>query len=309
MTPHKYRNGVSTRILVAKETFAPKRAKLPVLVFNLDGVFGYFDESKGYICREKHLQMLQSLSNNFKIVGFSNEPKGIIKRFGQNLSDLKTPFTFDSLYQLQRKPTQNQNRVNLTQIILDYSGDDEEDLDVFASSQIVIATVDKAQINEKFETMDLREVFDFDKEYMKGAKAPLILRTQHARTRLPSNLVFEMLFQILTCLLVSSKLSNLETASFFTYNDRTKGLSIPTSDKGIVSSLIPDKMKLIEKTIQASKSLRFVMAEPPHGLNLHKGFKQLTEVFRGASRPDWLEFNYRIFKPLLPIRMRLQKLT
>ena len=114
---------------------------------------------------------------------------------------------------------------------------------------MVIATVDKALITEKFETMDLREVFDFDKEYLKGAKAPLIIRTQHARTRLPSNLIFETLFQILTCLLVSSKMNNLETTSFFTYNDRTKGLSIPTSDKGIVSSLIPDKMKLIEKTI------------------------------------------------------------
>ena len=51
------------------------------------------------------------------------------------------------------------------------------------------------------------------------------------------------------------------------------------------------------------------MTEAPHGLNMHKGFKQLTEVYRGASKPDWIEFNYRVFKPLLPIRMRLQKIT
>ena len=51
------------------------------------------------------------------------------------------------------------------------------------------------------------------------------------------------------------------------------------------------------------------MTEPQYGLNLHKGFKQMTEVFKGVTKPDWLEFNYRIFKPLLPIRMRLQKIT
>lgn len=159
--------------------------------------------------------------------------------------------------------------------------------------------------------MDLREVFDYDKEYLKGSKAPLIIRVPHARCRPMSSLTFETLFQLLTCLLVTSKLSNLETTSFFTYNDRTKALSIPipTSDKGIVSQLLPDKMKLMEKTIVASKSLRFMMSEAPHGMNLHKGFKLLTEVYRGNNKPDWIEFNYRIFKPLLPIRMRLQKIT
>ena len=203
---------------------------------------------------------------------------------------------------------QNQNRVNLTQIILDFSGDDEEDLDLFVSSQLVLVTVDKMKLKEKFENMDLREVFDYDKEYLKGAKAPLIVRVPHARCRPQSSLTFETLFQLLTCLLVSSKLSNLETTSLFTYNDRTKGLSIPTSDKGIVSQLLPEKMKLVEKIVLSSKSIRFVMSEPAHGMNLHKGFKQLTEVYRGNNKPDWLDFNYRIFKPLLPIRMRLQKI-
>ena len=51
------------------------------------------------------------------------------------------------------------------------------------------------------------------------------------------------------------------------------------------------------------------MAEPQYGLNLHKGFKMLTEVYKGPQKPDWLDFNYRIFKPLLPLRMRLQKIT
>ena len=58
-----------------------------------------------------------------------------------------------------------------------------------------------------------------------------------------------MLFQLLTCLLVCSKMSNLETTSFFTYNDRTKGLNIPTSDKAIVATMMPEKLKFVEKSI------------------------------------------------------------
>ena len=42
--------------------------------------------------------MLQSLSHNYKIVGFSSESKGIITRFGRYLSDYKTPFAFDAVY-------------------------------------------------------------------------------------------------------------------------------------------------------------------------------------------------------------------
>ena len=78
MTPYKYKNGISNRLLVAKETFSAKRAKLPVMMLNIDGVLGHFDEQKNYISRERSLQMLQSLSHNYKIVGFSHESKGII---------------------------------------------------------------------------------------------------------------------------------------------------------------------------------------------------------------------------------------
>ncbi len=75
------------------------------------------------------------------------------------------------------------NRVNLTHVILDFSGDDEEDLDLFVSSNIVLVTIDKLALGEKFESQDLRETFDFDKEYLKGPKAPLIFRLPHARLR------------------------------------------------------------------------------------------------------------------------------
>ena len=55
MTRHKYGDSISNRLFVAKETFNPKRLKLPVLVLNIDGVLGYFDEAKTYIFREKSL--------------------------------------------------------------------------------------------------------------------------------------------------------------------------------------------------------------------------------------------------------------
>ena len=82
--------------------------------------------------------------------------------------------------------------------------------------------------------MDLREVIDFDKEYLSGAKAPLIIRTPHARCRPNNSTIFETLFQVLTSLLISSKLTNMETSSFFTYNDKTKGMSIPSDDKPLL---------------------------------------------------------------------------
>jgi hypothetical protein len=37
-------------------------------------------------------------------------------------------------------------------------------------------------------------LFDFDHEYMTGAKAPLILRVPHARLRLRESLVFDAVF-------------------------------------------------------------------------------------------------------------------
>ena len=54
------------------------------------------------------------------------------------------PFCFDAVYQIQRKPNPNlQNRVNMSQIILDFSPQDEEDRDLFTASTIVLVTVDK----------------------------------------------------------------------------------------------------------------------------------------------------------------------
>ena len=49
MTARKYREGLSTRLMVAKETLTSRqRQKLPILIINLNGVTGYLDESRIY---------------------------------------------------------------------------------------------------------------------------------------------------------------------------------------------------------------------------------------------------------------------
>jgi hypothetical protein len=55
MTGHKYKNGLSKRILVAKETLSKPRLSLPVLILDLDGVLGYFDLAKTYLLRQSEL--------------------------------------------------------------------------------------------------------------------------------------------------------------------------------------------------------------------------------------------------------------
>jgi hypothetical protein len=45
MTAYKYKQGVSTRLMVARETLKSiQRQKLPLLILNLDGIIGFFDE-------------------------------------------------------------------------------------------------------------------------------------------------------------------------------------------------------------------------------------------------------------------------
>ena len=104
MTGRRYRDGVSTRLLVAKETFGAKRVKLPVLLLNLDGGLGYWDEAKTYVFKERGLGQLISLSHNFRIVGYSAEPKSLIKRLGHTMAEYSRPFCFDAMYQIARKP-------------------------------------------------------------------------------------------------------------------------------------------------------------------------------------------------------------
>ena len=104
------------------------------------------------------------------------------------------PFIFDCLYQIAKRPNVSQQFTNFSQIILDFSPEEEEDLNSFISASMCILTVEKLTINQTFDTMDLREIFDFDKEYLEGPKAPLIIRVPHARLRNNQCLAFEAAF-------------------------------------------------------------------------------------------------------------------
>jgi len=145
---------------------------------------------------------------------------------------------------------------------------------------------------------------------MTGAKSPVILRVTHARLRLRESLVFDGVFQTLTAILIASKMQAYETASFFSYNEKSARLVLPTRDKYTFMFMLPEKLKNIEKAIQVNKTVKFVMSDQENRVHLHKGFKMLTEsIIIRDDKLDWLEVNYKIFKPLIPIRQRLEKIT
>ena len=68
---------------MAKE-FAEKflsRQHLPVLLINLDGIFGMWDYNREmYIIRNKALESLAILSQDFILIGISNQRKSSIKK-------------------------------------------------------------------------------------------------------------------------------------------------------------------------------------------------------------------------------------
>jgi hypothetical protein len=74
--------------------------------------------------------------------------------------------------------------------------------------------------------------------------------------------------------------------------------------------MLPHKLKNIEKAIQINKTNKFVASEIEHGLHFHKGFKMLTEALCiREEKLEWLEVNYKVYKPLIPIKHRLEKIT
>jgi hypothetical protein len=141
MTCRRYREGASTRLLVAKDTFLPKRLKLPVLVISLDGALGYFDEYKNYHLREKSISYLQSLSHSFRLVAISMEPKSVIRRLCTNLSEMQRSIYFDAVYKIARRS--NSYRLNITHCLLDFQDENEESLDVFTQANIVLVLADR----------------------------------------------------------------------------------------------------------------------------------------------------------------------
>jgi hypothetical protein len=79
-TPKAFRSGPhnfvwSQRLFMSKECATSEdRRMLPVLVLNLDGVIGYWDDSKKsyYLLRPKIIESLIQLSYDFRLVVISS---------------------------------------------------------------------------------------------------------------------------------------------------------------------------------------------------------------------------------------------
>lgn len=62
-------------------------------------------------------------------------------------------------------------------------------------------------------------------------------------------------------------MQNYETASFFSYNEKTAKMVLPTRDKYIFMQMLPQQLKNIEKAILTNKSNKFVHGEIEHGFH------------------------------------------
>ena len=73
----------SERVVIAKD-FVEKffqRRHLPILIINLDGVFGIWDYQKEiFVIRIRALESLAILSQDFTLIGISNQKKSSIKK-------------------------------------------------------------------------------------------------------------------------------------------------------------------------------------------------------------------------------------
>jgi hypothetical protein len=186
--------------------------------------------------------------------------------------------------------------------------DDEEDIDKFVQANVIVVNADR--MASHWETQDLRELFDCDHGFMKGMKAPLIVRVPHARLRARESLVIDAVFQTLTALLVSSKMESYESGSMYSYNDRSAKMVLNSKNKHVCMNMLPTKLQNIVDAVAGAKSIKFVNREKESGLHFYKGFKMLTEVLLlRDDKPDWLEINARTYQPDLPIRQRLDQLT
>ena len=108
----------SERVVIAKE-FVEKfhsRKHLPIILVNLDGIFGIWDYIKEmYIIRNRALESLSILSQDFVIIGISNQKKSNLKKLLyqlQKISICDNPnvypqtfthknFVFDAVYQIK----------------------------------------------------------------------------------------------------------------------------------------------------------------------------------------------------------------
>ena len=84
-----------------------QRRMLPVLIINLDGAMGYWDElgSNYYVLRPRVVESLIQLSYDFRIVAISSQKQNLIFRLiyglmNMTLYDNHAHLFFDAVYQL-----------------------------------------------------------------------------------------------------------------------------------------------------------------------------------------------------------------
>lgn len=78
----EYRRVTSKRLFTAPETLSSNRRKLPVIVLNLDGLVGFWDDSGGqaYVLRQRIVDSLIQLSFDFRLVAVSVEGNWKIRK-------------------------------------------------------------------------------------------------------------------------------------------------------------------------------------------------------------------------------------
>ena len=76
-------------MLVAQETLVNKnRLSLPIIIFDLDGVSGYWDEAKVYHVRQATICLLVALSCNFRLIAIATgHSKNKLRRLCKILSE------------------------------------------------------------------------------------------------------------------------------------------------------------------------------------------------------------------------------
>lgn len=97
-THNKYRGGNndfvwSQRLCLSKEMAEnPERRKMPVLIINMDGVLGYWDEEMThYVIRNRSVEILIQLSYDFRLVAISTESQKNIFKVVHGLMNLASP--------------------------------------------------------------------------------------------------------------------------------------------------------------------------------------------------------------------------
>ena len=209
------------------------RRMLPVLIVNLDGVLGYWDENKChyYVLRPKAVESLIQLSYDFRIVAISSQRQSMIFRLvyglmNMMLYDQPAHLFFDAVYQLN-----SQNEVkkldsfmknideihfDLTQVLIDMQFSREEanppspehlsEEDKFEtfwkskfyrpSKKIIILTNERHMHDNKCYSFDYNYLFSamrFKNE--KSKKAPIIIQMPHLR--LNPRMSFETVHQLI----------------------------------------------------------------------------------------------------------------